>query len=353
LLGTGARKDGLPIKVDPLLVVMHDDSLQVQGQGGNGMSFEPLTGIVAAPLLPMHPDTSIDWETVESYMAWIAGQGPAAIAVNMDSSEVSALRRDEQLELVRVTRRAVGGACPVYSGIFAGSTAEATSFGLKLKLIGAQGIVVFPPFPTFLGLPLPAEMVFEYHRAIAEGVDLPMIAFQFPKGVGPEFPPETLAELVKLSQFIGLKEASFDTVKTVDTIEAAAALPRKISILTGSDSFILEAIIMGCDGALIGLAGTAVREQVEMHRLAAQHDYQGAMVIWERLRPLARFTFRAPNRDYRARLKELLVMQGLFRSAVVRPPLLAISAAERAEVRRLAIEAGILDQPALRAVAGA
>ena len=46
---------------------------------------------------------------------------PAAIAVNMDSSEVAALRRDEQLELVRVTKRAVGGACPVYSGIFAGS----------------------------------------------------------------------------------------------------------------------------------------------------------------------------------------------------------------------------------------
>src|SRR6185295_3708172 len=114
-----------------------------------------------------------DWATVESYMAWIAEQGPTAIAVNMDSTEVNALRRDEQLELVRVTKRAAAGACPVFSGIFAGSTAEAVAVGAKLKLIGAEGIVVFPPFPVFLGLPLPAEVIFQYHKAIADAVDLP------------------------------------------------------------------------------------------------------------------------------------------------------------------------------------
>lgn len=312
------------------------------------MAQHSIGGIVAAPVLPLNDDMSVDWATLESYMAWIAAQRPTAIAINMDSTEVNALTRDEQLQLLRATRAAVGGACPVFSGLFAGSTAEAVAFGVRLKREGAEGIVIFPPFPTFLGLPLPAEMIFRYHQAIAEAVDLPFLAFQFPKGVGPEFPPETLAELVKLPQFIGLKDASFDTVKTVDTIEAAAALPRKIAILTGSDSFILEAMIMGCDGALIGFAATAVREQVEMHRLAAAHDYQRAMAIWERLRPLARFAFRAPNRDYRVRLKEVLVMQGVFRSAAVRPPLLPITDAEREQLREFAIVAGLIEAPARR-----
>lgn len=307
------------------------------------MALEPLQGIVSAALLPLHSDTSIDWRTLASYIAWIADQEPTAIAMNMDSSEVVALTRDEQLEVIRVCRGVLGGSCPLISGLAAGSTAEAIAFGRQLKGAGAQALAVFPPFPTFLGLPLPSEMIYRYHKAIADGVDLPIIAFQFPKGVGPDFPPDTLAELVKIPQLIGLKDASYDAVKTVDTIEAAAALPRKVAILTGSDSFILEAMIMGCDGALIGFAGTAVREQVAMYRAAAKRDYDRAMDIWSQLRSLARFVFRAPNRDYRARMKELLVMQGLFPNAVVRPPLLPISAVERDELESLAVKAGLIE----------
>jgi 4-hydroxy-tetrahydrodipicolinate synthase len=307
------------------------------------MALEPLQGIVPAPLLPLHSDASIDWRTLEAYIAWIAEGEPTAIAMNMDSSEVVALTREEQLEVIRVCRGALAGSCPLITGLVAGSTAEAVAFGRQLRQAGAEALVVFPPFPTFLGLPLPTEMIYRYHKAIADGVDLPLIAFQFPRGVGPEFPPDTLAELVKIPQLIGLKDASYDAVKTVDTIEAAAALPRKIGVLTGSDSFILEAMIMGCDGALIGFAGTAVPEQVEMYRAAAKRDYDRAMQIWSRLRSLARFVFRAPNRDYRARMKELLVMQGVFENAVVRPPLLPISMAERDELEGLALRAGLID----------
>ena len=79
-----------------------------------------------------------------------------------------------------------------------------------------------------------------------------------------------------------------------------------------------------------------------MWRAAAKRDYDRAMEIWGRLRSLARFLFRAPNRDYRARLKELLVMQRLFTTAVVRPPLLPIAREERDEIERLAMKAGLI-----------
>src|SRR5512143_726202 len=237
-------------------------------------------GIVAAPVLPMLPDFSIDWDGLRSYLAWIAKQRPTAIAMNMDASEGPALSRDEMLEVVRVSRKAIGEACPLVSGLIVGSTADAVAFGRELKAAGAQGLAIFPPFPTFLGNPVPTRMIYEYHRAVADGVDLPLIAFQFPKAWGPDFPPETLRALVTIPQIIGLKEASFDTTKTVETIDAARALPRKLGILTGSDTFILEAMILGCDGALIGFAGTATAELVEMHAAVARRDYERAHAIW-------------------------------------------------------------------------
>ena len=306
----------------------------------------PLTpaGIVAAPFLPMRPDFSIDWATLAAYIDWIAAQKPTAIAMNMDASEGPALERDEQLEVLRVCRAAIAGRVPLVSGLIAGSTAAAVRWGNELKAGGADALAVFPPFPTFLGNPVPAQMIYAYHKAIADGVGLPLFAFQFPKAFGPDFPPETLARLATIPQVIGLKEASFDTPKTVETIAAARALPRKLGILTGSDTFICEAMIMGCDGALIGFAGTATAELVEMHRRVAAQDFAGALAIWERLGPLARYAWRAPIRDYRPRMKEVLKLQGLFPHATVRPPQLPVDDAERAELARLAHAAGLLGE---------
>ncbi len=316
------------------------------------MSLPAMQGIVAAPFLPMLPDHSIDWSTLASYLGWIAAQRPAAIAMNMDASEGPSLDRDEQIEVLRVCRTTIAGACPLISGLIAGSTRDAVRWGNELKAAGAQGLAVFPPFPTFLGKPVPSEMIYQYHKAIADGVGLPLVAFQFPVAWGPDFPPETLARLATITEIVGLKEASFDTTKTVETIATARTLARRIGILTGSDTFILEAMLMGCDGALIGFAGTATAELIEMHRCVGAKQFDRAFAIWERLGPLARYCWRAPIRDYRPRMKEVLKLQGLFPHATVRPPQLGVDDAERTEIARLAVQAGLIGQVPLRAVGG-
>lgn len=313
------------------------------------MPLTPLQGIVAAPVLPMLPDQSIDWATLRSYIGWIAAQAPTAIAMNMDASEGPALDRDEQVEVLRVCAEVIGGRMPLVSGLIAGSTRDAVRWGNELRAAGAEGLAIFPPFPTFLGTPVPSEMIYAYHKAIADGVGLPMIAFQFPRAFGPDFPPDTLARLCTIPEIIGLKESSFDTPKTVETIATARTLPRKLGIMTGSDTFICEAMVMGCDGALIGFACTATAELVQMQRAAAARDFTRAFAIWDRLGPLARYAWRNPIRDYRPRMKEVLKMQGLIPHATVRAPQLGVDDVERAELKRLAAFAGLLPDERLRA----
>lgn len=306
------------------------------------MDREPLGGIVAAPMLPFNPDCSIDWDSYLPYISWIAAQKPTAIAINMDASEGPSLSRDEQLQVLGETVKIVAGRCPVFSGLIAGYTDDAVKWGNSLKAAGAAGLAVFPPFPTFLGNPVPTEMIYRYHKALADGIGLPLVAFQFPKAFGPDYPPETLARLAEIPEIIGLKEASFDVAKTMDTIETATRLPRRIGILTGSDTFIMEAMIMGCDGALIGFAGIATDQLIAMQRAIAAGDYAPAKAIWDRLGPLARFCWRAPIRDYRPRMKEVLVMHGWFAHATVRPPQLPVDDKERSQLQKLAEQAGLL-----------
>jgi 4-hydroxy-tetrahydrodipicolinate synthase len=116
-----------------------------------------------------------------------------------------------------------------------------------------------------------------------------------------------------------------------------------VGILTGSDTIILEAMLIGCHGALIGFAGTATDQLIRMQQAAAAGDYPTAYGIWDRLGPLARFCWRAPIRDYRPRMKEVLVLEGRFHRSTCRPPQLPVDDAERAEIRRLAIHAGLVE----------
>ena len=97
-----------------------------------------LQGIVAAPVLPMLPDFSIDWTSLRSYIGWIARQKPTAIAMNMDASEGPSLEHDEQLEVLRVCNEIIGGTVPLVSGLIAGSTQGAVRWGNELKAAGAE-----------------------------------------------------------------------------------------------------------------------------------------------------------------------------------------------------------------------
>lgn len=301
----------------------------------------PFSGVISAPLLPMLPDASIDWVALRSYIAWIAEQRPTAIAMNMDASEVVALTMDEQIKVIEVSREAINGVCPLLSGVLAGSTALAVENGRALKKAGADGLVVFPAFPTFLGSPLPVEMVVEFHRGVADGVGLPIVAFQFPRGWGPDFSPAMMDAIIKVPQLFAIKESSFDAQMTIQAVESAGKYADRPAILTGSDTFIFEALMMGCDGALIGFAGTATRELVEMQQAVATGDYARGKAIWDRLAPIARYCWRAPVRDFRPRMKELLKFQGLFPHATVRAPQLGVSEAEKLHIHELAIAAGM------------
>ncbi len=302
----------------------------------------PFTGVIAAPMLPMHDDGEIDWDNLARYIDWIARQKPAAIVMNVDASEVIALDEEEQVRIITLCRDVIAGRVPLLSGLVAGSTRAAARKADLLRAAGAQGFTVFPPFPTFSGAPVPSDMIVRYHKAIADAGELPIICFQFPKGWGPDYTPDILRAMAEIPQLVAIKEASFDVGQTLQTIEVARDLPRPIGVLTGSDTFIFEAMVMGCDGALIGFAGTATAELVAMHRAVQIGDLTAGRAIWGRLGPIARYCWRLPIRDFRPRMKEVLRLQGQFVSAACREPQLGIEPQERQEIAGLCRKHGWL-----------
>lgn len=286
-----------------------------------------LRGLIPATVLPLTADHEIDEPSLRAYIRWLLGfEGLQGLAANMDTGEGPHLSRDEKRRVLEIYADEVQGRVPVLVGIGGPYTAAACELARDAERAGASGIVVFP-IPVFAGDPLPAEVPYAYHAAIADAVSLPMVLFQLqPSLAGVLFSRETLLRLIGIPNVVAIKEASFDAVRYIETRRILDEAPRRIQFLTGNDNFILESFLLGGEGALIGFGTIAIAEQIEMIRLAKAGEIAAAQRINDAVvKPLSDALFATPVRDYRARMKEALRQIGVIPSARMRPPLLDLT----------------------------
>jgi dihydrodipicolinate synthase/N-acetylneuraminate lyase len=301
-----------------------------------------LDGLIPATVLPMHADGSIDEPSLRSYIAWVVEQGPVALAINVDTGEGPHLTHDEKVRILQIVRDVTD--TPIVAGLAGPSTDAAVRQARDFKNAGADALLVFP-IPAYLSQPLDPRIPVAYHEAIAD-VGLPLILFQLqPALAGVNYEADVLAAMASVDGVVAIKEASFDARRFVDTARLLEGLPRRITLLTGNDNFILESFMLGATGALIGFGAVMTREQVDMIRAWQDGRTEEAMALGKRVQRLADVVFAAPVGDYRVRLKECLRILGVLEAAHVRRPLLPIDDNERAMLARVLDEVGLLREP--------
>jgi dihydrodipicolinate synthase/N-acetylneuraminate lyase len=301
-----------------------------------------LDGLIPATVLPMHPDGSIDEPALRTYIGWVAAQGPVALAINVDTGEGPHLSHDEKVRIIKVVRDVTD--LPIVAGLAGPSTDAAVRQARDFQAAGADALLVFP-IPAYLSTPLNPAVPVAYHTAIAE-VGLPLILFQLqPALAGVNYENDVLEGLAMVDGVVAIKEASFDARRFVDTARLLEQLPKKITLLTGNDNFILESFLLGATGALIGFGAVMTKEQVDMIRAWQEGRTDEAVALGRRVQRLADVVFAAPVGDYRVRLKECLRILGLLNAAHVRRPLLPTSDEERAHLADVLREVGLLREP--------
>ena len=302
-----------------------------------------LAGLIPATVLPMHADGSIDEGGLRAYIAWIAQQGPVALAINVDTGEGPHLTHEEKIRVLQIVRDVTD--LPIVAGLAGPSTDAAVRQATEFKSVGANALLVFP-IPAYLSEPLDPRVPVGYHEAIAQ-VGLPMILFQLqPALAGLNYEPETIRAMASVEGVIAIKEASFDARRFVETARILADLPRPITLLTGNDNFILESFMLGATGALIGFGAVMTREQVAMISAWNAGRIDEAKMLGTRVQRLADAIFAPPVGDYRVRLKECLRMLGILEAAHVRRPLLPLSDTARAHLALVLAEVGLIPERA-------
>jgi 4-hydroxy-tetrahydrodipicolinate synthase len=301
-----------------------------------------LRGLIAAAVTPMNEDHSIDEGSLRRYLHWIADQGVVGVAVNVDTGEGPHLFPEERLRVLRIALEEVGGRVTVVAGLAATFTEQAVRVAKETAALGVHAFLVFP-ISVYQGEPLDPSIPADYHRAIAEASGLPLIAFQLQPALGGvNFSAEAVARIMEVDGVVAIKEASFDAKRFLDVTRLVHDLPQPKVVLNGNDNFLLEAYLLGAEGALLGFGTLASREQVDMLEAVRSGDHPRAFEIGRRVQALCDAIFAPPVRDYRARTKHALARLEVIDAPHVRPPLLPLSPEEAGAVDRAMKEAGLI-----------
>lgn len=298
-------------------------------------------GVIPATLLILNEDMSIDEKQTRKHLADCAlVDGVTAVTVNGHASEVHACDFDEQRRILATSLEEVGDKVPLINGIYADGSLEAAKLAAMAAKEGASALLVFPPNSMQMGGQLRPEMAIEHYKRIAGATDLPIIAFQYPMAGGLGYTFDTLLKLFDAVPSIkAIKDWSNDAMLHEKHIRTFQSLPRPITVLTTHSSWLMASLTMGANGLLSGAGSVIADLQVALFRAVKAGDLKLAQAINDRIYPVAQAFYAPPFLDMHNRMKEALVMLGRVDKAVVRPPLMKISAEEQARIKA-ALKAG-------------
>lgn len=306
-------------------------------------------GVIPATLLALNDDFSIDEPGTRRHLRHVAATpGLSAITVNGHASEVHACTFDEQARILDITMAEIGDRLPVISGVWADGSHNAAKIARMAQDHGAAALLVFPSQVFSMAGQMRPEMAIAHFSTIAEATDLPLIVFAYAERSTLSYPLDTLVKMAEAVPTIrAIKDWSNDPMLHERQIRTLQSLPRPVNVLTTHSSWLMASLTMGCAGLLSGSGSVIPELQAALFQAVRAGDLNLARAINDRIYPLAQAFYAAPALDMHNRMKECLVMLGRMDRAVVRPPLVRITDAERERLRAALDQAGIGAEGAL------
>lgn len=285
-------------------------------------------GVIPALVTPMIDEYTVDFDAFDSYLKWIIEQDVIGVAVNVDTGEGPTLERNERRELIKTAKDRLGSSGVLVAGANGSSTRDIKNEAKIAKDSGADVALVFPNI-GFRGDPLNPAALKEHYQEVSEYADIDLMLFLLQDALGGIFYDKaSMGAIASVDRLLAVKEATFDISRFKETLsffrEIEKSNDREIAFLTGNDNFIVESFIWGCDGALIGAAAQDTKRIVDCFKASTEGNWGKAVELSHMIQPLVDTVFALPVRDYRARLKTCLYLQGVIPSKVVRPPLIEV-----------------------------
>jgi 4-hydroxy-tetrahydrodipicolinate synthase len=245
-------------------------------------------GSIVALVTPMLSNGDVDFSQLEALIDFHVDQGTQALVIAGTTGESATLSHAEHCDLLNKSYEMIKRRLPMIAGTGANSTAEAIELTRCAGKCGAEAALLVTPYynkPTQRGL-------FLHHQAIAAAVDIPQLLYNVPGRTACDMQADTVAELAKLPNIVGIKEATGSMDRLADIKRQVG---KDFALLTGDDSTTCEFILNGGHGAISVTANVVPAKMARMCELALQGKAAEARAADAEIAELHRLLFIESN----------------------------------------------------------
>ncbi len=275
---------------------------------------------------------SVDEDAFQSFVDWQIKHGTHGLVPCGTTGESPTLSHAEHERVVDMCIEVAKGRVPVVAGAGSNATEEAISLTRHAKAAGADAVLHVTPYynkPNQEGL-------YQHFKAIHDAVEIPILIYNIPPRSIVDMSVETMARLAELPNIVGVKDATGDAIRPIETHMACGP---DFCQMSGEDPAVIALLAQGGHGCISVTANVAPRQCADMHESWMGGDHDAALAMQERLMPLHRALFVEPSPGPVKFAASLLGLCG----ENVRLPLVSPTSATRERVEGAMRSAGLLN----------
>jgi len=290
-----------------------------------------IRGCGTALVTPFDRGGSIDEQALRRLVQFQLREGIDFLVPCGTTGETPTLEHDEYLEVIRAVVAETAGKVPVIAGVGGNNTKKVVELAREVERLGVQGILSVAPYynkPTQEGL-------YQHFKAIAESSAVPVVLYNVPGRTSSNLDPATVARLSRVSNIVGIKEASGSITQQMEVLNSVAPGFR---VLSGDDAFTFPLMALGGVGVISVASNEIPGPMTRLVRLLREGRYDEARKLNAELLPLMQANFIETSP---IPVKAALAMMGMIEE-VYRLPLVPMKSENRAKLEKVLAAQGLL-----------
>lgn len=288
-------------------------------------------GVMPYLVSPLAADGSVATEVLTRLIDDLIAAGVHGLSPLGSTGEFAYLNPEQRLAVVQASVAAARGRVPVIPGVASCAIADAVAQARAYEAAGADGILAIME----AYFPVGDEGVYQYFKAIAEAVSLPVVLYTNPNFQRSDLSLPVIERLSQLPNIAYLKDASNNTGRLLSIMQRVQG---RMQVFAASAHIPAAVMLIGGVGWMAGPACLVPRQSVRLYELCRAGQWDQAMALqrelWAINQVFAKYNLAAC-------VKGGLQLQGYAVGEPV-PPQAPLSAEGRAEVGALLTRLGAL-----------
>jgi 4-hydroxy-tetrahydrodipicolinate synthase len=283
-------------------------------------------------LITPFKDGMVDESAFKNFVDWQISEGTDGLVPCGTTGESPTLSHEEHMQVTEWCIEVADGRVPVIAGAGSNSTKEAVELTKHAKSAGADAALIVTPYynkPTQEGL-------YQHYKTIHDEGGLPIIIYNIPGRSIVDMSVATMARLAELPNIVGVKDATQDLARPINT---RLAIDKEFCMMSGEDGTAIPFMAAGGHGCISVTANIAPRMCADMQRAWREGDMDTVMDLQDRLTPVhnALFCETSPGP-----VKYAASLLGKC-SSETRLPICEIAETSKTRVRDAMVAAGLLN----------